>query len=141
MSFKHNSKHFWLYSHWAFGSVGIYDTGNGTGNPVHLPNPSTAVKVGSAQAWKLLGNVHMCPSQCQSMYTAPVYKVTLCALTNLNFQCCVFQLIRAFFDVHILKKLDASSSYIISASLISLLSVFSLTLVLKCVLHCFGSEL
>ena len=28
----------------------------------------------SAQAWKLLGNVHMCPSQCASMYTAPVYK-------------------------------------------------------------------
>ena len=28
----------------------------------------------SAQAWKLLGNVHMCPSLCASMYTAPVYK-------------------------------------------------------------------
>ena len=28
----------------------------------------------SAQAWKLLGNVHMCPSQCPSMYTPPVYK-------------------------------------------------------------------
>ena len=28
----------------------------------------------SAQAWKLLGNVHMCPSLCASMYTAPMYK-------------------------------------------------------------------
>ena len=28
----------------------------------------------SAQAWKLLGNVHMCPSQCPSMYTPPVCK-------------------------------------------------------------------
>ena len=31
-------------------------------------------KCWSAQAWKLLGNVHMCPSLCTSMYTAPVYK-------------------------------------------------------------------
>ena len=28
----------------------------------------------SAQAWKLLGKVHMCPSPCPSMYTLPVYK-------------------------------------------------------------------
>ena len=28
----------------------------------------------SAQAWKLLGNVHMCQSLCPSMYTLPVYK-------------------------------------------------------------------
>ena len=35
----------------------------------------TAVKVGvPMQAWKLVGNVHMCPSQCPSMYTPPVYK-------------------------------------------------------------------
>ena len=38
------------------------------------PVPHHCCKSWSAQAWKLLGNVHMCPSQCPSMYTPPVYK-------------------------------------------------------------------
>ena len=39
-----------------------------------LINPYHCCKCWSAQAWELLGNVHMCPSLCANMYTAPVYK-------------------------------------------------------------------
>ena len=60
----------------------LYDNEGYFGGNMHLYSlPFTNISVTlhcckcwSALALKLLGNVHMCPSLCASMYTAPVYK-------------------------------------------------------------------
>ena len=59
----------------------VYGRGSFTSGSKGLPDEYSLAHCGlhcckswSAQAWKLLGNVHMCPSLCASMYTAPVYK-------------------------------------------------------------------